>query len=177
VTNSGGVCSAVGYIRSVTVQLSSAWDHRPITDETGAAVPTVDGALLLQPGWLPVGYEADRVSAGQSGDGSDPVAVSDYAVPVSSPSGQQQCQPGPGDVQLEQGYGIASGYPPLPGTYALTDGTPVTVDRDDQGLVGVYWTPPNRPVGWSVGLQASTRCQGDVPVPLAILMQIANGLR
>jgi hypothetical protein len=31
-------------------------------------------------------------------------------------------------------------------------------------------------VGWSSGLQASTRCQGDVLRPLATLMQIANGL-
>jgi hypothetical protein len=179
VTDSGGVCPAVGYIRSVTVQLNSPWNHRAIVDDTGAALPTVDGALLLQPSWLPAGYEADRVSAGESGDGSaNAVAVTDYAAPTASasPSGQPQCQPGPGDVELEQGYGITAPYPPLPGAHALADGTPVTLDSDPQGLVGLYWTPPNRPAGWSVGLQASTRCQGDVPVPLATLMQIANGL-
>jgi hypothetical protein len=179
VTSSNGVCSAVGYVRSVTVQLNSPWNRRAIVDDTGAAVPTVDGALLLQPGWLPAGYEAGLVGSGQSSDGSDnAVAVTDYApsMPSASPSGQQQCVAGPGDVELSQGYGITSGYPPLPGTYALTDGTPVTVERDDQGLFGVYWTPSHRPTGWSVGLNASTRCQGDVPLPLATLMQIANGL-
>ena len=179
VTDSGGVCPAVGYLRSVTVHLSSPWNQRRIVDDTGAAVPTVDGTLLLQPGWLPAGYAVDLVSAGQSSDGSDnAVAVTDYAVPTpsASPSGQAHCQPGPGDVQLEQGYGITPGYPPLAGAYALADGTRVTVDSDDQGLVGLYWTPPHRPAGWSVGMQASTRCQGDVPVPLATLMQIANGL-
>jgi hypothetical protein len=179
VTSSDGICSAVGYLRSVTVALNSPWNHRAIVDDTGAAVPTVDGALLLQPGWLPTGYEADFVSAGESSDESDnAVAVTDYAVPTpsASPSGQPQCQPGPGDVQLEQGYGITAPYPPLPGAHALADGTPVTIDSDPQGLVGVYWTPRNRPAGWTVGLQASTRCQGDVPVPVATLMQIANGL-
>jgi hypothetical protein len=179
VTSSDGICSAVGYLRSVTVQLNSPWNHRAIVDDTGATVPTVDGALLLQPSWLPTSYEADLASAGQSSDGSEnAVAVTDYAVPTpsASPSGQPQCQPGPGDVQLEQGYGITPGYPPLAGAYALADGTAVTVDRDDQGLVGLYWTPPNRPAGWSVGLQASTRCLGDAPVPLTTLMRIANGL-
>ena len=142
-------------------------------------MPTVDGALLLQPSWLPAGYQVDLVGAGESGDGSgDAVAQTEYALPTPAPSppAQQQCLPGPGDVELEQGYGITPGYPPLPGAYALANGTSVKVDRDDQGLSAVYWTPPNRPTGWSVGLYASTRCQGDVPLPLATLMQIANGL-
>ena len=179
VTSNDGVCSAVGYLRSVTAQLNSAWNHRAIVDDTGAAVPTIDGALLLQPSWLPAGYEADLVSAGEAGDGSDDaVATTDYAVPTpsASASGQPQCQPGPGDVELEQGYGITPGYPPLAGVYALANGTKLTVDRDDQEHVGLYWTPPNRPAGWTIGLQASTRCQGDTPVPLATLLQIANGL-
>jgi hypothetical protein len=86
-------------------------------------------------------------------------------------------RPTTADVALSQGYGIAPGYPLLPDGQALADGTPVRVDRDDWGDLGLYWSPPGHPTGWTISLQSEQGCTGEQSLPLATLMKIANALR
>jgi hypothetical protein len=179
VTTRNGVCDAVGYIRTVVAQLSAPWGNRAVLDSTGATVPVIDGALLLRPSWLPDGYQGGTVTAGPSvvdGKADELQEWGPRPVTATTTAGVLSCQSSPDALGLWQGYGITPGYPLLPGSDALADGTPVSVDRDDQGELGLYWTPPGHPTGWTVSLQATQQCTGDQPLSLDILLKIANGL-
>ena len=178
VTTRNGVCDAVGYIRTVVAQLSAPWGNRAVVDSTGATVPVLDGALLLRPSWLPDGYQGGTLTAGPSDDGTAE-ALQEWTPPdtteIPSP-GVIECRPTAAGVALAQGYGIVPAYSLLPGSQALVDGTQVTVDRDDWGDLGLYWTPPGHPSGWTVSLQSEQECSGFAPLSLDTLLRIANGL-
>jgi hypothetical protein len=181
VTSSTGICSAVGYVRTVVVQLAAAWDDRAVLDATGAPVPVIDGAHLLRPSWLPDGYQGGVITVGAS-EGGNATANQEWGPPqvtATSAAGGQTCPPTPG-VTLVQGYGITPTQPRVPGSYSLADGTPLTVTRDPQNdpepnNPELYWTPPGHPKGWSVGLFSAPEC-GNALVPLDTLLKIANGL-
>jgi hypothetical protein len=179
VTTRNGVCDAVGHIRTVVAQLSAPWGNRAVLDSTGATVPVLDGALLLRPSWLPDGYQGGTVTAGPSlvdGKADELQEWGPRPVAATSTAAVPSCQSSPAALGLWQGYGITPGYPLLPGSYALADGTPVSVDRDDQRELGLFWTPPDHPTGWTVSLQAAQQCAGDQPLSLDTLMKIASGL-
>jgi hypothetical protein len=181
VKSSGGICSAVGYIRTAVVELSAPWGNRAVLDPTGATVPVVDGALVLRPTWLPDGYQGGGITVGAS-DGGYATANQEWGplqVTATSTAGVLSCPPTPG-VTLLQGYGIKPNEPLVPGSYSLADGTPVTVTRNQPNDaqpndLELYWTPPRRPKGWTAALFSSPPC-GNALVPLDTLMKIANGL-
>ena len=63
----GHGCAAVGYGRTVSVELPERLRGRPVLDgATGEQRPIIDAALLLTPSWLPAGYRfiSERVEAG-----------------------------------------------------------------------------------------------------------------
>jgi hypothetical protein len=54
-------CAAVGYERTVTIELPEPSRGRPVVDgATGEQRPVIDAALLLTPSWLPAGYRFVR---------------------------------------------------------------------------------------------------------------------
>jgi hypothetical protein len=184
--SSGGICSAVGYIRTAVAPLSAPWGNRAVRDVTGATVPVIDGSLLLRPSWLPHGYQGGGITVGAS-EGGNATANQEWGPPsvtATSTAGVLSCPPSPG-VTLLQGYGITPTEPLVPGSYSLADGTPVTVTRDQQNDPEpndpepndpeLYWTPPRHPKGWTVALFSAPQC-GNALVPLDTLMKIANGL-
>jgi hypothetical protein len=176
VKSSGGICSAVGYIRTVVVQLSAPWGNRAVLDRTGATVPVIDGALLLRPSWLPDGYQGGEISVEASEDGRAS-AEQEWGPPLVTATfvaGVQTCPPTPG-VTLVQGYGITAVEPLLPGSYSLADGTPLTVTRDQLNDLALYWTSPGRPKGWTVAVQSTPEC-GNPSLSIDTLLKIANSL-
>jgi len=178
VTTRNAMCPAVGVGRTATAELSAPWANRVVRDLTGATVPVVDGALLLRPSWLPDGYQADPIQVSED-DGHVGVGQ-DWRPPVvtaRSSTGIGSCTAGTSAVGLGQGVGSAPAVATLlPGSYALADGTPVSVYRDDQGELVLNWTPPHHPTGWIVALQSFGQCTGDQPLSLDTLLKIANGL-
>jgi len=178
VTTRNALCTAQGFGRTATAQLSAPWDNRVVRDLTGATVPVVDGALLLRPSWLPDGYQADPITVSES-DGHVGVGQ-DWRPPLVSALssvGISSCTAGTSAVGLGQGLGSAPlNDPLLPGSYSLADGTRVSVYRNDQGELVLYWTPPHHPKGWVVALQAFGQCEGDQPLSLDTMLKIANGL-
>ena len=178
VTTHDGVCSAVGYIRSAVVQLAAPWGNRAVLDPAGVTLPVVDGALVLRPSWLPDGYTGGTVFI--SGDSDSNVGVGQQWDPpdtTQTPSpGVIMCRPTTAGFTLGQGYDMMPPYPLLPGGQTLANGTSVRVDGDDQGDLGLYWTPPGHPAGWTVSLQSEQGCTGYQPLPLDTLLRIANGL-
>lgn len=178
VTTRNAICTAQGFGRTATAQLSAPWGNRVVRDLTGATVPVVDGALLLRPSWLPDGYQADPIEVSAS-DGNVGVGQ-DWRPPLVtalSSAGISSCTAGTSAVGLRQGLGSAPLIDPLlPGSYALADGTRVSVYRDDQGELELHWTPPHHPNGWIVALQAFKQCEGDQPLSLDTMLKIANGL-
>jgi hypothetical protein len=179
VKTSNGICSAVGYIRSAVAQLSAPWGNRAVLDPTGATVPVVDGALVLHPSWLPDGYTGGAVVIGGDSDSNAGVGQEwDPADTTETPSpGVIMCRPTTAGVTLGQGYDTMPAYPLLPGSQLLANGTSAKVERDDQGDLGLYWTPPGHPVGWTISLQSEPGCTGYQPLSLETLLKIANGLR
>jgi hypothetical protein len=176
VTTSNGLCDAVGYVRTVGVQLFAPWGNRAVRDMTGAAVPVIDGALLLLPSWLPDGYQGGGISVGGS-EGGTATADQEWGPPSATATTAARgasCPPTPG-VSLLQGYGIAAGDSVLPGRYSLADATALTVTRDQLNDLDLYWTPPNHPKGWTVALQSTPEC-GNPLIPLDTLLKIANSL-
>lgn len=177
VKSTGGICSAVGYIRTVVVQLSAPWADRVVLDQTGATVPVIDATLLLRPSWLPDGFDGGGITVGAS-EGGDATADQEWGPPSAtstSAAGALTCPPTPG-VSLVQGYGINAGEPLVAGSYSLANGIPLTVTRDQLGDLQLYWTPTGHPKGWTVELLSSPAC-GNPQVPLDTLLKIANGLR
>jgi hypothetical protein len=57
----GHGCAAVGYGRTVTIELPEPLRSRQVVDgATGEQRPVIDAALLLTPSWLPPGYRFVR---------------------------------------------------------------------------------------------------------------------
>jgi hypothetical protein len=177
VTRRQAACPAVGYLRTVVAQLAGSWGEQHIVDSQGASVPTIDGALLLTPGWLPDGYQGGAANVGAT-DGNT-TAAQTWAPPEvdTTSAAAVACPPQAAGVELIQGYGVTPHYALLPGSHVLANGSTVRADRDEQQNVGLYWTPPHHPAGWTAALYSSSRCSGDTPVPLETLMTIANSLR
>ncbi len=179
ITVLNGACTAQGFSRTVIARLSAPWDNRVVRDLTGATVPVVDGTLLMHPSWLPDGYQADPIEVSES-DGKVGVGQ-EWRPPLVtslSSAGISSCTAGTAAVGLGQGLGSAPLHEQLlSGSYALADGTPVSVYRDDQGELGLYWTPRDHPKGWIVALQGFGQCASDQPLSLDTMLKIANGLR
>jgi hypothetical protein len=178
VKTSDGICSAVGYIHSAAAELAAPWGNRVVLDPTGATVPVVDGALVLRPSWLPDGYTGGAVDVGGDSDSNAGIFQEwDPADTTETPSpGVIMCRPTTAGVSLGQGYDTMPAYPWLPGDQLLANGTSAKVDRDDQGDLGLYWTPPGHPAGWTISLQSEPGCTGYQPLSLDTLLKIANGL-
>jgi hypothetical protein len=176
VTTRQAACPAIGFLRTVAAQLAGLWGEQHVVDSQGASVPTIDGALLLTPGWLPDGYRGGAANVGAT-DGTT-TAAQTWAPPEvdATPAAAVACHPEAAGVELVQGYGVIPHYALLPGSHVLANGSTVRVERDPKQNVGLYWTPPHHPAGWTAALYSYSRCGGDTPVPLETLITIADSL-
>jgi hypothetical protein len=182
VKDSGGMCEAIGYARTVNAPLNSPWAGRRIVDITGTTVATMDATQLLQPTWLPPAYVSEGIAqVGASDDNVD--AGETWSVPSSVPSlGATSCKPSQDALSIREGVlgPQPPGYPTVPGTYVV-NGRPATLQRAndpfDIGALTLSWTPPDRPSGWTITVSASPQCQGDLPLTSNTVLRFANGLR
>ena len=182
VKDSGGICEAIGYARTVNAELDSPWNGRRIIDITGAAVPTMDATQLLQPTWLPPGYVLQGIAQVSASD-RNVTAGETWSIPSSVPSPDANtCKPSQDALSMTQGVlgTQLPGYPKVPGSY-LVNGQPATLQRAndpfDVGALSLSWTPPDRPTGWTVTVNTSPQCQGDLVLTSDTVLRFANGLR
>jgi hypothetical protein len=170
--NDAMVCAAIGYERSVTVDLAQPFGNRTLV-ALGQARGVFDGSTLAEPQWLPDGWQPGPESPGLL----DPDRTSWRR--SWRPAGETSCPLG------TSGLALLEGPPDVVSRSNPPDDQAVTGSHDINGTTATETVQANRNItrlAWTVGdrsyaLSSAPACDGDEPPPLDIMLAFARGLQ
>jgi hypothetical protein len=156
----GHGCAAVGYERTVTIELPEPLRGRLVLDgATGEQRPVIDAGLLLTPSWLPAGYRLvrERVELG--------IDVQEWA--LEGPEQRLSVDQGDADKLARPGFD------PVVLARPVVRGVPATVWKTRRFDDSVC-------VSWAEGAMGHRVCTSGAPeklLPIPVLIRVADGLR
>jgi hypothetical protein len=164
-------CRAVGYLRSVTLDLVEPLGERRLL-ALGQVRNVFDGADLATVGWMPASWMLrDEGSAGMS-------AWSRTWRPDRPTDQSEICTPGaPGLTLVEQPTGAPDPWQPEPGSEPVSEhdvngATAVLSSVPDRNVSTLAWTIDGR----SFELRTAQICQGDPDVDVNTFITVARGI-
>ncbi|MFP5488346.1 MAG: hypothetical protein ACLGHQ_08585 [Acidimicrobiia bacterium] len=169
-------CPAIGYFRSLTVDLERPLGDRPLI-ALGTERDVYDGATLARPGWIPDGWEVGPEQPGDFGAGSEGSAWSRTWAPPTFEPRDGVCVPSSGLTLFEGPPELVDGFPAESGEtvldrYDVGGATATFSTRDDIAVARLSWVADDR----GFVLKSVPNCEGAEAPPLDTLLRFARGL-
>jgi hypothetical protein len=164
------MCAAMGYERSLTVDLTQPFGNRTLF-ALGQARGVFDGSTLAEPQWMPDGWQADGDSPGLFQDGISWTRSW-------RPAGDGSCPLG------TSGLALLEGVPDVVSRSIPLAEQTVTGSHDINGTIATETVQANRNItrlAWTVGdrsyvLSSAPACDGDEPPSLDTVLRFARSL-
>jgi hypothetical protein len=170
--NDTTVCPAIGYERSVTVDLAQPFGTRTLV-ALGQARGVLDGSTLAEPQWMPDGWQPDPESPGLL----DPDGTTWRR--SWRPAGDTSCALGTSGLALLEGApdAVSRSNPPadqtVTGSHDINGTTATETVQTNRNITRLAWTVGDR----SYVLSSAPACDGDDPPSLDIMLAFARGLQ